>query len=121
MKILIVDDEALVRKALRRASEAKSHQVVEAKDGTEGLKVWEEEKPDLVFLDVLMPGLSGPQVLEEMVDRFGAKVIMMSAYTGEKAGVPSNWPPVDLFLPKPFANIFSVIEQAEAIYSGQKA
>lgn len=118
MKILIVDDEALVRKALRRASEARKHDVTEAKDGAEGLKLWQELKPDLVFLDVLMPGLSGPQLLEELKDRCGAKVIMMSAYTGEKAGVPLTWPDVDLFLPKPFANIFTVIEKAEEIFSG---
>lgn len=115
MKILIVDDEGLVRKALRRASESKQHQVFEAADGVEGLRIWREVQPDLVFLDVLMPGLSGPQLLEEIGDRKGAKVIMMSAYTGEQTGVPQSWPNVDLFLPKPFVNIFNVIEKAEAV------
>lgn len=116
MKILIVDDEALVRKALRRAAESKRHEVFEAPDGVEGLRLWRDVKPDLVFLDVLMPGLSGPQLLEELGDRIGAKVIMMSAYTGERAGVPQSWPNVDLFLSKPFANIFEVIEKAEAVH-----
>ena len=116
MKILVVDDEVLVRKAIRRAAESRSHEVHEAKDGAEGLKVWREVKPELVFLDVLMPGMSGPQLLDELGDREGAKVIMMSAYTGELAGIPQSWPNVDLFMPKPFANIFTVIEKAEEVY-----
>ena len=49
MKILVVDDEALVRKSLRRAAEARGHEVVEAVDGEEGLKKWAEVAPDLVF------------------------------------------------------------------------
>ena len=53
MKILIVDDEPLVRKSLSRACRSKGHEVVEAVDGTEGLAKWRETTPDLVFLDVL--------------------------------------------------------------------
>lgn len=113
MNILIVDDEDLVRRSLRRAAELKGHVVVEAKDGDEGLKLWQSSKPDIVFLDVLMPGLTGPQVLEEIEDRKGARVILISAYTGEEKS--RAWPPFDLFIPKPFANIFEVIERAEAL------
>lgn len=113
MKILIVDDEDLVRRSLRRAAEIRGHEVIEASDGEEGLKLWRKNKPELVFLDVLMPQLTGPQVLEELGDRSGTKVIMMSAYTGEEKG--RAWPPFDLFIPKPFANIFEVIERAEQL------
>jgi two-component system, response regulator PdtaR len=113
VKFLIVDDEDLVRRSLRRAAEARGHQVTEASDGEQGLELWTQITPDIVFLDVLMPGLTGPQVLEEIPNRKGAKVILMSAYTGEEKS--RAWPPFDLFIPKPFANIFEVIERAERL------
>jgi len=113
VKFLIVDDEDLVRRSLRRAAESRGHEVIEAEDGEKGLNIWKKNKPDVVFLDVLMPGLTGPQVLEEMDDRKGARVILMSAYTGEEKS--RAWPAYDLFIPKPFANIFEVIERAEKL------
>ncbi len=115
MKILIIDDENLVRRSLRRAAEIKGHQVLEAENGEAGLELWRSQRPDLVFLDVLMPGLTGPQVLEELDDRQGAKVVLMSAYTGDTGESPVPKLGVDLFIPKPFANIFEVVEHAERL------
>lgn len=117
MKILIVDDEALVRKSLKRAAESRGHEVFEAQDGDEGLKSWGELSPDLVFLDVLMPGLTGPQLLQELPDRKGAVTILMSAYTGDEESDGRAWPNYDLFISKPFENIFEVVEKAEQLYS----
>jgi two-component system, response regulator PdtaR len=113
MKLLIVDDEEIVRLSLRRAAELKGHEVFEAKDGEEGLEMWRRLRPELVFLDVLMPGLTGPQVLEEIGDRQDAKVILISAYTGQEKS--KRWPPYDLFIAKPFANIFDVVSAAEKL------
>ncbi|MCB0384469.1 MAG: response regulator, partial [Bdellovibrionales bacterium] len=59
MRVLIVDDEPLVRRALKRVAEMRGHEVVEAENGSQGLEKWKQENPQLVFLDVLMPGLSG--------------------------------------------------------------
>jgi two-component system, response regulator PdtaR len=115
VKILIVDDESIVRRSLRRAAESRGHQVFEANDGEQCLQLWKSSKPDLVFLDVLMPGLTGPQVLEEISDRGGAKVVLMSAYTGTDEKQKKSWPSYDLFIPKPFENIFEVIERAERL------
>ena len=113
MKILIVDDEALVRRSLGRAFRSKNHEVTEAIDGTEGLKVWREIRPDLIFLDVLMPGLSGPQVLKELgTDRTG-KVILMSAFAGEHNMETALEMGADLFVGKPFEDIFSVVRLGE--------
>ena len=115
MKILIVDDEALVRKSLKRAAESRGHEVVEAEDGEQGLKKWGEISPDLVFLDVLMPGLTGPQLLQELPDRLGAITVLMSAYTGDTESESRAWPSYDLFISKPFENIFEVVEKAEKL------
>ncbi len=117
MKILIVDDEALVRRSLGRAFRAKGHEVVEAIDGADGLKAWKEHQPDLIFLDVLMPGLSGPQVLIEMgKDRTG-RVILMSAFAGEHNMETALEMGADLFVGKPFEDIFVVVKIAEELFA----
>lgn len=113
MKILIVDDEPLVRKSLSRACTSRGHQVIEAQDGAEGLSKWLSEKPDLVFLDVLMPGLNGPQVLKEIGSQRTGKVILMSAYSGEHNVQTATQIGADLFIAKPFDDIFEVVARAE--------
>ena len=183
MKILIVDDEPLVRKSLSRAFKAKGHEVVEAIDGHDGLKAWLTNKPDAVLLDVLMPGLSGPEVIKEVkhvsasqssnldsmpepvadpavdpavdpaldpapvrrapsrgspvddppnsesVSFRKTRVILMSAYSGEHHigfGLDHDSSEadhqrasqlgVDLFIPKPFDNIFAVVTKVEELF-----
>ncbi len=113
MKVLVIDDEPLVRRSLSRALKAKGHEVIDAADGAEGLKKWQAEKPDLVFLDVLMPILSGPQVLAEMGPQKNCKVILMSAYAGEHNMETALQMGADLFIPKPFEDIFAIIHVAE--------
>ena len=117
MKVLIVDDEPLVRKSLGRAFQARGHQVSEAADGREGLERWLEQNPELVMLDVLMPGLSGPEVLREILAKTGqrpsARVILMSAYSGEHNLETARQMGADLFIPKPFDDVFAVVKKAE--------
>lgn len=115
MKILIVDDEALVRRSLSRAFQSRGHEIFEAEDGELGLKMWIEHRPNLVMLDVLMPKLTGPQVLKELGNRKTGKVILMSAYGGDHNIQTSLDMGADLFIAKPFENIFDVVSQAEGI------
>ena len=65
-EILIVDDERPVRNAMRGILEAEGFEVVLAKNGGEALEKFSSRRPDLVLLDVMMPGKSGIQVCEEM-------------------------------------------------------
>lgn len=118
MKILIVDDEPLVRKSLGRACRSKGHEVVEAVDGNDGLERWLESRPDLVFLDVLMPGLSGPELLKELLGRHQSKVILMSAYSGEHNVTMAQQIGADRFIPKPFDDVFEVVAIAEELFGG---
>lgn len=115
MKALVIDDESIVRRALSRALESKKHRVFTADDGRAGLEQWAKCDPDVVFLDILMPGLSGLQVLKEIGESRRAKVILMSAYTGIHAENDLINLGADLFLKKPFADIFEVTKLAEEL------
>lgn len=112
MKVLVVDDEALVRRSLNRALSAAGCEVIEAADGNEGLLLWKEHRPDLVFLDVLMPGLSGPQVLREIGAARSGRVVLMSAFAGEHNMETALEMGADLFIAKPFEDIFEAVHIA---------
>ena len=122
MKVLIVDDEALVRRSLRRALEKSGHVVMEAEDGRQALELWSQLAPDLVFLDVLMPRLSGPETLKhlKMEDRRRAKVILMSAFTGEHNSEKARSLGADLFVPKPFEDIFAIVKCGENLVQAEQ-
>jgi DNA-binding response OmpR family regulator len=115
VKVLIVDDESLIRRSLRRVFESSQHEVFEAEDGERGLEVWRKERPQVVILDVLMPGLTGPQVLAEIGPQNETKVILVSAYTGEYDLKRARGMGADIFIPKPFENIFEIVKIAEGL------
>ena len=66
LKILLIDDNQDIRDLMRLMLEKAGHLVFEAEDGSKGLTKAREIKPDLILLDVMMPGLSGFQVLEQL-------------------------------------------------------
>src|SRR5690348_13781311 len=79
-KILIVDDEKLVRWALAKKCAELGYQSVEAADGEEALRMMQNESPDAVLLDVHLPGQSGIEVLEKLKQAGDTStVIMMTA------------------------------------------
>ena len=66
MKILIVDDSATIRVALRGLLERMSHSVVEAEDGNKALQTFQQDRPDLVLIDVMMPVMDGYEAARRM-------------------------------------------------------
>src|SRR5215467_12735883 len=79
-KILIVDDEKLVRWALAKKCVEYGYQSVEASDGEEAMRVMQNESPDAILLDVHLPGQSGIEVLAKLKQRGDTRtVIMMTA------------------------------------------
>src|SRR5689334_20682486 len=79
-RILVVDDERLVRWSLRQKCEEWGYQVIEAEAGEPALRVAQTELPDLVLLDVRLPDINGIQVLENLKKNGNARaVIMMTA------------------------------------------
>jgi DNA-binding NtrC family response regulator len=76
-KILVVDDERLVRWSLRQKCEEWGFHVIEADAGAPGLKLAQQESPDLVLLDVRLPDMNGIQVLEQLKKHEGAPAVIM--------------------------------------------
>src|SRR3974390_2980385 len=65
-RILVIDDEAAIRDSLRMTLEYEGYEFVGAATGQEGLALAEREAPDLILLDVKMPGMDGLEVLERL-------------------------------------------------------
>jgi two-component system, NtrC family, response regulator AtoC len=76
-KILVVDDERLVRWSLRQKCEEWGYSVVEAEAGEPALRVSQHESPDLVLLDVRMPDMSGLEVLDQLRKNGDARPVIM--------------------------------------------
>jgi len=81
MKFLIVEDNALTRFTIKSIVESMGHQVVaEAEDSAGAMKGFTEQKPDIVLLDLILPGKSGVEILGEIKKMDpGAKVIVITA------------------------------------------
>src|ERR1041384_8002719 len=80
-KILIVDDDADIRRAFRRSLERESLQIVEAGDGQEAIRQVAAERPDLVVMDIRMSGTNGLDTLRKLRDlNPKLMIIMMTAY-----------------------------------------
>jgi two-component system, OmpR family, alkaline phosphatase synthesis response regulator PhoP len=75
MKTLIIDDEAPIRLLCRVNLEAEGIEVLEAPDGVTGLELARSEKPDAILLDVMMPGLDGWNVAEQLLSEEGTGAI----------------------------------------------
>ncbi len=67
-RVLVIDDEPPIRLLCRVNLEAEGMEVLEAADGLDGVAVAREQEPDVILLDVMMPGLDGWRVAEELLD-----------------------------------------------------
>jgi DNA-binding response OmpR family regulator len=113
MKFLVIDDEPLVRRSLARAIRARGHECTEAADGEDGLRLWESESPQGVFVDVLMPGLSGPEVVSRARANKALRpsfIALISAFSGDDSEKLALECGANIFIAKPFANIFEVVD-----------
>lgn len=84
-KILIVDDAMFMRKSIRKIlSEGGYANVEEARDGDEAIAMFGEYSPDLVLLDITMPGRSGLEVLEEILRQDEDAAVVMRSAMGQE-------------------------------------
>ncbi len=107
-KILIVDDEVHIRALLEQTLEDLEDEGVEllfAKDGEEGLHVIKEEKPDLIFLDIMMPKKNGYEVCQEIKKDPAFKnsyIIMLTAKGQASDKARGSEVQADEYITKPF-------------------
>ncbi len=112
--ILIIDDEQIITRALSRAFQKEGFQVITASDGQEGLQKIKEQNPSLIFLDIIMPKLSGLELLEHIrQSQILTPVILMTAYGDAKTAARAKELGVFAYLTKPFSNIDDVISTAK--------
>ena len=77
--IMVVDDEQTILRLLKRTLELEGYGVIVADNGRSALNLLEEHRPDLVILDIMMPGLDGLQILNLIRQSSNVPVIMLSA------------------------------------------
>src|SRR4051794_35925262 len=101
-RILVVDDDDDIRGLLRTLLERAGHEVVEAPDGRAGLRELFAGSPDLVILDVSMPGLDGWTTLERIREVTDVAVLMLTAHDAELERVRGLKGGADDYVVKPF-------------------
>lgn len=102
--MLVVDDDAVLRRVVRAVLEADGFRVIEASDGEQGLKLTAEYRPSVVILDVMMPGLDGVEVCRRM-DHTSTKVLMLTALGDVTTEVASLEAGARGYLTKPFSSM----------------
>ena len=101
--VLVVDDDAPLREFIRANLEAEGYSVREAASAGEGLAALDEEPPDLILLDVMMPKMDGWEMLRRVQERHGVDAIQVIMYSGklEEAGKAEERG-AQAFIGKPF-------------------
>jgi len=101
--ILVVDDEPQIRRVMRTTLSSNGYAVIEAKSGEEALEMMRKERPELVLLDVNMPGLSGLDTCREIRDHSDVAIIMLTVRDTEHDKVLALDAGADDYVVKPFS------------------
>ena len=104
-KILVIDDSRVIRVRVKEMLPPGNFEVLEAKDGLEGLNLIRQERPNLIMLDFLLPKLSGWEVYQQIQQNADLQKIPLVIMSGRKEEVVEKLPePFEYFefIPKPF-------------------
>ncbi len=102
-KILVVDDEEKIRFIIKKYGEFEGHEIKEAADGLEAVRMCEQEDFDLIILDVMMPELDGFSTCKVIKSKKDIPVIMLSARGEEYDRIHGFESGVDDYVVKPFS------------------
>jgi CheY-like chemotaxis protein len=116
-RILVVDDEAAIREVVSAILEAEGHEVRQARDGHDALTAMAAEMPEVIVLDLAMPGMDGWRFLEELHSRGLrrlTRVVIVSGRYDPSAVSPLQRARVGHFLPKPFEpeSLVAMVDEA---------
>jgi two-component system, OmpR family, KDP operon response regulator KdpE len=100
--ILVVDDEPQIRRVLRATLSGNGYEVTLAKDGQEAIEIVVREHPDLILLDVNMPGMNGLEVCSKIRSSFSGPIIMLTVRNSEQDKVLALDSGADDYVVKPF-------------------
>ena len=119
-KILIVDDEEKVRRLIETTLSIGDFQIFQAKNGEEALKIAQEEKPALILLDIMMPGMDGFEVCKRLKSNSETKssyIIMLTA-KGQKQDIEKGYTVgADDYFVKPFSPM-ELLNKVEQVLGG---
>src|SRR5256714_1215903 len=119
-RILVIDDEAPIRDSLKMTLEYEGYEFIGAATGQEGLALAEREAPDLVLLDVKMPGMDGIEVLERLRNMNDAlPVVVVSGHGTISTAVEATKKGAFDFIEKPFASERVLVSLRNALDSRQ--
>jgi len=113
-RLLVVEDDPDIAMALRLLLTRAGHQFTHAKDGRSGLRDAYTERPELVILDIGLPGMDGWQVLERLRDVSDVPVLLLTAHGQESDKVRGLRGGADDYLTKPFTNA-ELVARVEAL------
>ena len=102
-KVLVVEDDVTVRDVVRRYLERAGHEVRLAGDGEEALRLAEQSEPDLVVLDLMLPGVDGLEVCRRLRERSRVPVVMLTALGEEEDRILGLQLGADDYVTKPFS------------------
>lgn len=102
-KILVVDDEPQIRRVMRTTLTTQGYTITEARSGEEALEMVRAEQPDLILLDVNMPGIGGLEACREIRERSDIPIIMLTIKSTEKDKVQALDAGADDYVVKPFS------------------
>ena len=123
IKILVVDDEPNIVQTLQDRLEMNEYIVITAGNGREGLKKAQQEKPDVILLDVIMPVMDGHEMLEvlrKQPDCSDISVIMLTARSQTQDIARANACGIDDYIVKPF-DLSELLEKIETVLENRKA
>ena len=114
MKILIVDDVRVIVKGLRFNLENEGYQVVTGYDGKQAVELARQERPDLILMDVMMPGMSGMEACMQIRDFSNVPVIMLTAKGEDMDKIMGFECGADDYVTKPF-NVLELKARVKAL------
>lgn len=124
MRVLIAEDEALIRMDMREMLVEEGHEVVgEARDGHEAIELARSLRPDVVFMDVKMPGLDGIAAASAISDERIAPVVMVTAFSQSRHVEEASAAGAMGYIVKPFAkkDILPAMQVAVARFAEARA
>jgi len=101
--VLVVDDEEAIRNVVEAYLKAEGHSVLLAADGPEALTLFRRHLPDIVILDIMLPGLDGLEVLQQIRRLSNAYVLLLTAKSDEVDRVIGLTVGADDYITKPFS------------------